>query len=46
MNYEEIKATQAETKEILTELEKRQETRSNKINDLLASEQDEEDFEL
>jgi hypothetical protein len=35
---------QEQTREILSEIEKRQKTRSNKIKNLLDSEKEEEDF--
>jgi hypothetical protein len=46
MSYKEIKANQDETDKILTKLEEKQSKRTNKINDLLESEKEEEDFEL
>jgi hypothetical protein len=46
MSKKEIKANQDETDKILTKLEEKQSKRTNKINDLLESEKEEEDFEL
>lgn len=44
--YEQIKQNQKELKETLTEFEKNQKERIKKLQDLLESEKEEEDFEL